>query len=99
MSLIPALGKKRGVDLYEFWAILVYIVSSRTARTTQRDPVSNNNNKSCFANNYAGCFFPVSTVILRNWYYFQSRSLNRKLALMVRLSASESPASNQLRAI
>lgn len=67
MPLNPALRKKRRVDLYEFQASLVYIASLRTARTTQWDLVSNNNNKSCFANNYAGCLIPDSTVILQNW--------------------------------
>jgi hypothetical protein len=32
--LIPALGRKKQVDLYEFKASLVYRVSSRTARAT-----------------------------------------------------------------
>ena len=34
MSLIPALGRQRQGDLCEFEASLVYILSSRTARTT-----------------------------------------------------------------
>jgi hypothetical protein len=45
--LIPALGRQRQADS-EFEASLVYRVSSRTARATQRNPVSknqNNNNK------------------------------------------------------
>jgi hypothetical protein len=36
MPLIPALGKQRQVD---FEVSLVYRVSSRTARATQRNPV------------------------------------------------------------
>ena len=38
MPLIPALGRQRQVD---FWveASLVYRVSSKTARATQRNPV------------------------------------------------------------
>ena len=40
MPLIPALGRQRQVDLCEFEASLVYRVSSRTARATQRNPVS-----------------------------------------------------------
>jgi hypothetical protein len=40
MLLIPALGRQRWVDLHEFEANLVYTVSSRTARGTQRNPVS-----------------------------------------------------------
>jgi hypothetical protein len=35
----------RGRRISEFEASLVYRVSSRTARTIQRNPVSNNNNK------------------------------------------------------
>ena len=38
MSLIPALGRQRQVDLSEFEASLVYKVSSRTARATERSP-------------------------------------------------------------
>ena len=36
MLLIPALGRQRQADLCEFEAILVYRVSSRTARATQK---------------------------------------------------------------
>jgi hypothetical protein len=36
----------RGRQISEFEASLVYKVSSRTARTTQRNPVSKNQNKS-----------------------------------------------------
>jgi hypothetical protein len=36
MPLIPALGKQREADLCEFEASLVYRVSARTARTTQK---------------------------------------------------------------
>jgi hypothetical protein len=36
----PALGRQRQADLCEFKASFVYIVSSRTARAVQRDPVS-----------------------------------------------------------
>ena len=39
MPLIPALRRQRQVDLCEFEASLVYRVSSRTARATQRNPV------------------------------------------------------------
>jgi hypothetical protein len=35
MPLIPALGQQMEVDLCEFEASLVYIVSFRTARATQ----------------------------------------------------------------
>ena len=35
--LIPALGKQRQVDLYEFEASLVYRASCRTARAIQRN--------------------------------------------------------------
>jgi hypothetical protein len=39
MPLIPALGRLR--QIFEFEASLVYKVSSRTARSIQRNPVSN----------------------------------------------------------
>jgi hypothetical protein len=45
MPLIPALGRQ-GRRISEFKASLVYRVSSRTARTTQRNPVSENKNKN-----------------------------------------------------
>ena len=38
--LNPALGKQRQAELCEFKASLVYRASSRTAGTTQRNPVS-----------------------------------------------------------
>ena len=38
-ALIPAFRRQRQVDLCEFKANLVYIVSSRTAGATQRNPV------------------------------------------------------------
>ena len=38
--LIPALGRQRQADISDFEASLVYTLSSRTARTKQRDPVS-----------------------------------------------------------
>ena len=38
--LIPVFRRQRQVDLYELEASLVYRVSSRTARVTQRNPVS-----------------------------------------------------------
>jgi len=43
MSLIPALRRERQADLCEFEASLVYRVSCRTDRDTQRNLVSNNN--------------------------------------------------------
>ena len=42
--LIPALGRQRQADLCEFKDSLVYRVSSRTAKDTQRNPVSKNQN-------------------------------------------------------
>jgi hypothetical protein len=47
MPLIPALGSLggRGRRISEFKASLVYTVSSRTARTIQRNPVSKNKTK------------------------------------------------------
>jgi hypothetical protein len=44
MPLIPALGRQRRW-IFEFEASLVYRVSSRTVRATQRNPVSKNKNK------------------------------------------------------
>jgi hypothetical protein len=40
-TLIPALGRQRQVELCEFKDSLVYRASSRTAKATQRNPVSN----------------------------------------------------------
>lgn len=40
MLLIPAIGKQRQEDFYEFKARLVYKMSSRTAKATKRNPVS-----------------------------------------------------------
>ena len=39
MPLIPAVRRQRQVDVCEFEASLVYRVSSRTARATERNPV------------------------------------------------------------
>jgi hypothetical protein len=48
MPLIPALKRQRQADLYEIKASLAYRVSSRTAKSTQRNPTlkTNNNNKN-----------------------------------------------------
>ena len=40
MPLIPGLWRQRQAELCELGASLVYRVSFRTARTTQRNPVS-----------------------------------------------------------
>jgi hypothetical protein len=40
MPLILALGKQRQADLYEFETSLGYRVSFKTAKATQRNPVS-----------------------------------------------------------
>jgi hypothetical protein len=40
MPFIPALGRQRQVDLYEFEASLVYRTSSWSARATKKNPVS-----------------------------------------------------------
>jgi hypothetical protein len=37
MPLIPALGRQRQVDLCEFQAYLLYRVSSKIARATQKN--------------------------------------------------------------
>jgi hypothetical protein len=39
MPLIPTFGRQRQADLSEFEASLVYRVSSRTSRATQRNSV------------------------------------------------------------
>jgi hypothetical protein len=45
-SLIPALGRQREVDLYEFKASLVYRANSRTVRdVTQRNLVLKQNKR------------------------------------------------------
>ena len=43
--LIPALGRQRQEDLCEFRVSLVYRVSSKTSRATQRNPVLENKTK------------------------------------------------------
>lgn len=40
IPLMPALGRQRQEDLCKFEASLIYITSYRTARATQRDPNS-----------------------------------------------------------
>jgi hypothetical protein len=40
MPLIPTLERQRQVDLCDFKANLIYKLSPRTARATQRNPVS-----------------------------------------------------------
>ena len=45
MTLVPALGRPRQTDLCEFEASLVYRTSSRSARATQRNPVSRKKKK------------------------------------------------------
>ena len=44
-DLIPERGKQKKVNLCEFEASLVYRMRSRTARATQRKPVSKSRNK------------------------------------------------------
>ena len=44
-TLIPAFRKQKQRDLPEFEASLVYRVSSRTARTAQKNPVSKKQTK------------------------------------------------------
>ena len=47
LSLIPALGRQRQVDLCEFEASLVYRVSLKTTRAvTQKNPISKTNKQS-----------------------------------------------------
>ena len=46
MALIPALRRQRQVDLYELEASLVYRVSSRTARATQKPCLTKTNKQT-----------------------------------------------------
>jgi hypothetical protein len=46
MLLVPALGRQRQADIYEFGASMVYKVSSRTAKATQRNSISKIKNKN-----------------------------------------------------
>jgi hypothetical protein len=46
LPLIPALWRQRQVGLYEFDASLVYRVSSRIGRATQRNTTSKNKTKN-----------------------------------------------------
>ena len=46
MLLIPELWKQRQVAFCEFEASLVYTVSSKTARSTQRNPVFKNKKRT-----------------------------------------------------
>jgi hypothetical protein len=55
MPLIPALGRQRQ-GISEFEASLVYKVSSRTARATQRNPLSKNQNKQTKKSESSACF-------------------------------------------
>ena len=41
MPLVPALRRQRQADIHKFEPSLLYRVNSRTARATQRTPVSN----------------------------------------------------------
>lgn len=43
--MVAALGSQGQEELYKFKASLVYIVSSRTAKATRRNPVSKNHKK------------------------------------------------------
>jgi hypothetical protein len=51
LKLISQHSGGRGRQISEFEASLVYRVSSRTARATQRNPVSKNKNKNKKQNN------------------------------------------------
>jgi hypothetical protein len=46
MPLVPALRRQRQADGYMFKVSLVYRVSSRTARATQKNPVLKNKTKT-----------------------------------------------------
>lgn len=45
MPVISALGRPRKADGCEFEGSLVYVVTSKTSRTAQCNPVSNNTHK------------------------------------------------------
>ena len=68
MPLIPALGRQRQVD-FSVEVSLVYRVSSRTARDTQRNPVSKNKNNTKKPSE-ATCFPP--TAFLAHLYWCKS---------------------------
>ena len=56
--LIPALGRQRQAELHKFEASLVYRVSSRTVRTTQRNLVSKTQKRPWWKG--LSRFYPVS---------------------------------------
>lgn len=43
MPLIPMLWEQSLVDLWEFWASLVFMMSSKPAKATKKGPVSKTN--------------------------------------------------------
>jgi hypothetical protein len=43
MPLMPALRRQRQADLHDFKASLAYVVSFRSARAIQRNPISKQN--------------------------------------------------------
>ena len=52
MPLIPAFRRQNQTDHCEFEASLVNIASSRTAKTTWKDPISNKQNKKVYTHAY-----------------------------------------------
>jgi hypothetical protein len=52
MSLLTAFVSQKEAEPYEFDVILVYSMSSRTTRATQRNPVSKNKTNKRYLNLY-----------------------------------------------
>jgi hypothetical protein len=77
--LILALGRQRGRQISEFEASLFYKVSSRTARDTQRNPVSKKNK-----NKKKG----ILSIVVGLWGRHSSRIMRRLVILLVTQSGS-----------
>jgi hypothetical protein len=67
MPLLPAFRRQRQVDLCGFEDILVYRVSSRTVRATQRNPVSKTNKQTNKTIYMAGGLLSLFYFILFLW--------------------------------
>ena len=55
----PSIGRQRQADLCEFEASLVYRASSRTARATQRNPVSKKQTNKQKYLSWSGSYMPL----------------------------------------
>ena len=71
IPLVLALRRQRQADLCEFKASLVYRESSRTARATQRNPVSQNKTKK--ENKYKPSSNSLVRINLLNTAFFPNR--------------------------